>query len=384
MGYYTEYLDKKLPFDQLTTERKKQLKRISELREGRDVLVIAADLNKNAPITIQYNDILAVTDQLFNLKGTALDLILETPGGSGEVAEDIVRLLHGKYKEVGVIVPGYAKSAGTIMTMAGDEILMDQASALGPIDAQLSWQGKVFSADALLEGMEKIKREVEQTGILNKTYVPILQGISPGELQAAENALEFAKILVAEWLAKYKFKSWEKHSSTGNLVTEEEKKKRADEIAMNLCDHRHWRTHARSIKIDDLQKMGLRVSDFSTNLDLAEAIRRYYALLQLTFATNIYKVFETPNSQIYRFIVPTVPEPQQSLNPDNVVIEVDCPNCKKKSVLQANLGIKQPIQRDLRPFPENNKFICPNCKTQIDLSDARRQLEAQTKKRIVS
>lgn len=114
--------------------------------------------------------------------GTAIDLILETPGGSGEVAEDIVRLLRDKYASVAVIVPGWAKSAGTIMTMAADEILMDSFSALGPIDAQLVWQGKTFSAHALLEGMEKIKREVEATGKLNLAYVPMLQGISPGEL----------------------------------------------------------------------------------------------------------------------------------------------------------------------------------------------------------
>jgi ClpP class serine protease len=48
-------------------------------------------------------------------------------------------MLHGKYSEVAVIIPGYAKSAGTIIAMAGDEILMDSISALGPIDAHLQW-----------------------------------------------------------------------------------------------------------------------------------------------------------------------------------------------------------------------------------------------------
>jgi ClpP class serine protease len=158
MGFYSEYLDRQLNMEQLTTERKRQLQHISELRGNRDVLVLAADLNKaDAPISLDYSDLLPVNDQLSNLSGKALDLILETPGGSGEVAEDIVRLLHGKYEEVAVIIPGYAKSAGTIIAMAGDEILMEPASALGPIDAQILWQGKVFSADALIKGIEKIK-----------------------------------------------------------------------------------------------------------------------------------------------------------------------------------------------------------------------------------
>jgi ATP-dependent protease ClpP protease subunit len=48
---------------------------------------------------------------------------LETPGGSGEIAEDLVKAMRIKYEDVAVIVPGYAKSAGTIMSMAADEIL---------------------------------------------------------------------------------------------------------------------------------------------------------------------------------------------------------------------------------------------------------------------
>jgi hypothetical protein len=82
MGIYSDYLDRQLGFSELTTERKKQLERISTLRGGRDVLVFAADLNKsNAPISIGYSDILPIDDQLSNLCGKAIDVILETPGG---------------------------------------------------------------------------------------------------------------------------------------------------------------------------------------------------------------------------------------------------------------------------------------------------------------
>ena len=241
MGAYSEYLDKQLSFEQLTKERKVQLAEISRLRGGRDIIVFAADLNKgNAPISITYGDILPFQDQLSNLSGSAIDMILETPGGSGEVAEDIVRLLRSRYEEVGIIVAGYAKSAGTIIAMSADEILMDAASSLGPIDAQIQWQGKVFAADALLEGMKRIKKEVEETGLLNKAYIPILQGISPGELQDAENALAFAESLVTDWLARYKFRTWLTHASNGRAVTGDERATRAAEIAKQLCDHKRW------------------------------------------------------------------------------------------------------------------------------------------------
>ena len=101
MGIYSEYLDQPLAgsVELLAAERKNQLRRISAIRGDRDILVFAADLNKETNlISINYVDILPISDQLANLKGTRLDLILETPGGSGEIAEDIVRLLRKKYQ----------------------------------------------------------------------------------------------------------------------------------------------------------------------------------------------------------------------------------------------------------------------------------------------
>jgi len=389
MGIYTEYLEQfGGNFDTLSAERKRQLQRVSDLR-GRDVLVFATDINKQTgPISIDYADLLPFTDQLSNLKGTKLDLILETPGGSGEFAEDLVKAMRAKYEDVAVIVPGYAKSAGTIMAMAADEILMGPNSALGPIDAQIFYQGKRFSADALIEGMEKIKKEVEKSGNLNRAYIPILQQISPGELQNAENALNFAKILVTQWLAQFKFRTWDTHSSTGMAVTDEEKKKRAEEIAEQLCNHSFWKTHARSIKLDDLEGMRLRITDYSKTPELEDAVLRYYVLLQMTFATNIYKLFETPSSQVMRFLVPQVPIPQSvapNLPQAGGMLQFDfqCGSCKRTTGMQANLVQGVALEQGRMAFPPNNLFRCPGCGTQHNLADLRRQIEAQVKKPIV-
>ena len=82
MGLYSEYLDNpslRTDFNALTAERKKQLKRISRLRENHDILVFAADFGKGplgGQTAISYPDILPITDQLSNLKGKHLDLVL--------------------------------------------------------------------------------------------------------------------------------------------------------------------------------------------------------------------------------------------------------------------------------------------------------------------
>jgi hypothetical protein len=318
-----------------------------------------------------------------NLKGDKIDIILETPGGFAEVVEDLVEYTRSIFSEVAIIVPGYAKSAGTIMAMAGDEILMDSTSALGPIDAQMSQNNKTFSAHAFLQGLEKIKDEVAAKGALNRAYVPILQNTSIGEIQGCENALAFSKLLVTEWLSKYKFKFWDKHSSTGKPVTDNEKKKRAAKIATCLCDHGHWLTHGRSITIKDLSEMKLIITDYSKNAELADAIRRYYMLLTMSFdTTSIYKIFETPESQLYKFeVIEGVPIPQQPL--DFAIIDLECPKCKTKSKIQANLKDGLALQEGAIVFPKDNLFICPTCKNRMDLSIFRGQIESQTKKRVV-
>ena len=382
MGIYSEYINKRLSFDQITTERKNQLKRISSIRK-RGILVYASDSNKgNAPISILPPDLLLFKDQLSYIESNEVDIILETPGGIAETVEDMVELIRLTHDRREIIIPGMAKSAGTIFSMAGDEILMGIASSLGPIDAQVVSNGKRFSADAFLDGLEKIKKEVIDTGKLNPAYIPILQSISPGEIQHFENAQNFSKTLVKNWLSNYKFKYWEKHSSTGKTVTHEEKEYRADQIAIKLCKHSDWLTHGRSIRIKDLKKMRLEITDYSKEVDLNDAIDRYYTLLRMTFdLTGIYKVFETCDSQIYQSIsqaaIPTIPVPK-NVQPQAAHADFVCPKCASKYKIQLNLVKNNKLEAASVPYPKDDIFICPNCRTQTNLSPLRLQLEAQT------
>ncbi len=403
MGIFSDYLDQGPALD-IVAERKKQLGRIAQLRK-RDVLVYAADSEKakqGAPVGIDNSDLLPITDQISNLDGTATDVLLETGGGSGETTEDIVRMLYERYKSVAFIIPGMAKSAGTIMTMAGDEILMEPSSSLGPIDAQIQWEGKVFSAEAFLKGLEAIKAEVTAANSLNRAYIPILQRISPGEIQNAENALSFAKDLVTAWLRDHKFQNWTVHRthSPGTPVTSEQKEARAKEIADKLCDHSKWLSHGRSIKISDLKSIGLEITDYSGEPELADAIRRYSVLLQMTFdSTGIYKLFETPTSQIQKFfgqapvalpglvpqlpLMPGAPNPAAAQSLGGAMVVFTCPKCNRNHTLQADFDQEKPLQPGAERFPADDILICSQCRTTHNLLALRRQVELQTKKRIV-
>jgi ClpP class serine protease len=68
---------------------------------------------------------------------TPIDLILHTPGGLVLASEQIAYALQHHPAKVTVLVPHYAMSGGTLLALAADEILMDAAAVLGPVDPQL-------------------------------------------------------------------------------------------------------------------------------------------------------------------------------------------------------------------------------------------------------
>ena len=382
VSIYSDYLGMQLDFENLSAERKRQLDHISFIRK-RPNIVYASDMGKSCPNMIDYTDILPFWDQLENIQGDEIDIILETPGGYAEVVEELVGMIRDRFERVGVIVPGTAKSAGTIFTMAADEILMGETSSLGPIDAQIKHNGKIYSAEAFLEGLRKIRDHSESERRLDIAYIPILQNISPGEIQHCENVQAFSRRLVTNWLKSYKFKYWSTHSSTGQPVSEGDKEERATQIATTLCNHSYWLTHGRSIKIQDLKDMRLIITDYRENPILNEAIMRYYTLLRMSFDTNIYKIYETSKTQVYRALADIQEKKPLKLAPDHGVIDFKCPKCSGSLKIHYDFDTPTPPEEGATPFPASNIIKCPSCGVDIKLLKLRLELETQKQKRMI-
>lgn len=80
---------------------------------------------------------LQIWEILNSKKYEELDVILHTPGGSADAAYSICKALVKSTKKLNIIVPLYAKSAGTLLSLAADSIIMTDNSELGPLDTQL-------------------------------------------------------------------------------------------------------------------------------------------------------------------------------------------------------------------------------------------------------
>lgn len=211
-----------------------------------------------------------------------ITVILDTVGGVIEVVERMVTIIRHHYDEVDFLIPDRAMSAGTVFVMASDRIFMNYFSCLGPIDPQIEKDGKFVPAMSYLNQYQRFCDRAE-SGQLNTAELILLNNFDPGELYQFEQARLLSENLLAEWLFKYKFRNWNTHSSTGNPVTSEEKRRRAKGIARVLSDYERWRSHGRPISRDTLvsdPRLRLQIEKIEDNPDLSFGLNNYIVSLE--------------------------------------------------------------------------------------------------------
>lgn len=365
----------------------------------RNLFIYAADFNKGRrgiDVSLMQDDFYTIQDILRESDKKQIDVYLETPGGSGEAAEEIAKFLHKKFDEVNYIIAGEAKSAGTILALSGDNIYMCETGSLGPIDAQIKIGRSIVSAYDYKEWIEEKRRIAATTGKLNPFDAIMIAQISPGEIYGVINSLDFAKILVQDWLVKYKFKNWKITQSSRKPVTQEMKEERAAVIADYLCKHTEWKTHGRSLKIDDLKDL-LQIENIDDHPDLADVIYRIKTIIRLIFDSSTdYKLYFWDDFNITRTAtvanasVPTTSIPNKNQQIEQAVLNITCPKCGKKHEIPGYFDINSETIKKLK-LPINNKLqdndvlICDGlgCGYHIDLKPIKNQIETQAKRKIV-
>jgi hypothetical protein len=336
------------------------------------------------------DDYYLIFDMLNRKNLNKLDFYIETPGGSGEAAEEIVGFLRNKFQNVSFIVSGEAKSAGTLIVLSGDEIFMTDSGSLGPIDAQVKIGRGVISAYDYIEWVKEKREEAEKIGKLNPFDATMVAQISPGEISGVYHSLHFAKDLVVEWLTKYKFKNWNITETKKVKVNEKKKREQAREIAEQLTDHSKWRSHGRSIKISDLRDIGLKINRIEDDPSLAEIVYRIQTIIRLLYvSTSAYKIFATSEEKILKEAIP-INKSLKIPKGEPVVVEIEpkCPKCGKIYNLYAKFVSDPKIDEDFRKkkrvaFPKDSKLKC-KCGFEIDLSGIRNEIEIKTGKKIIT
>lgn len=153
-----------------------------------------------------------------------IDIILHTPGGLVLATEQIANALIRHKGKITVYIPHYAMSGGTMLSLAADEIVMDENAVLGPVDPQLGQYPAVSILNVL---KDKDRNEIDDETIIQADIAR----------KALTQVFNFIKKLLVE-----------------NNCSEE----KAENIARTLTEGK-W-THDYPIKFEEAKELGLCVS----------------------------------------------------------------------------------------------------------------------------
>jgi hypothetical protein len=115
-------------------ERRALIEKIEQERKSRVICFLTSD-RQGAETNINKDATRYVFEQLRAIgKTPRLDVFLYTPGGDTLAAFGIARLLREFTDRVGVLAPGRCHSAGTLLAISANEIVMTPGATLSPID----------------------------------------------------------------------------------------------------------------------------------------------------------------------------------------------------------------------------------------------------------
>lgn len=288
--------------------RKQYIKELNEYT-GNDTIIYAAAFPCNiqgvsgSVLSIGLNDIQGFMTCLNGLHGEKLDLILHSPGGSLEAAEQLVQYLRDKYSYIRAIIPQNAMSAATMIACACDEIVMGRQSAIGPIDPQMTMTRPngvthTLPAHSILADFETAKREITADPKAAQVWVPKLLEIPNGFLDLCKKTIDLSKSKVEEWLNEYMFKN------------DEEKKGR--EIADWLGQFDKHKTHGRPINYQLARDKGLKITLLEDDQELQDKVLSVFHSTLVTFdVAPCVKIIENHLGKgsyviVHQHIIPTV------------------------------------------------------------------------------
>jgi hypothetical protein len=237
---------------------------------------------------IAVDDVRGFIKSVHELQGEKLDLIIHSPGGSLEGAEQIVSYLREKYKYIRAIIPQNAMSAATMIACACDEIMMGSYSAIGPIDPQIVVHGVSLPAHTILADWENTVRLVKEDANL-KFLMRRFMGLPPGFMELCKQAIALSKEKVQEWLQMYMF------AGKAGVY--------AQSTAGWLSDFNEHKTHGRPIGFRLARDKGLKVTRLEDNSKLENLVLAIFhstvVTCQVTGCVKIIENHKGDSAQLY-------------------------------------------------------------------------------------
>lgn len=273
-------------FEAFNAARYQRQSLIREIQTSNHRTLLSYVAGPGAPV--EHDDVLAFVDLLHAVPaGADIDLILHTGGGDIDVTEKLANMLWARIGQAGtlrVIVPDFAKSAGTLLALAADAIVMSDSSELGPIDPQLvrrsaSGELSVRGVQHHLDAYQRY-RTAYLSDPADRASAMMLAKFEPAEIQAFESVMARARQLSDKHLKEGMFRRGDPGAYTA--------------ITSSLLDNRRWLTHSQVIGPREAEEIGLNVDYRDSDDPEWRAWWRLHCLHRLALDPNgARKIFES-------------------------------------------------------------------------------------------
>lgn len=252
-----------------------------QARSGRRLICYVS----GSECAIERDDTVPFVDLLHNVpRGIDLDLLLHTGGGDIDAAEKLIDMMRRTIgtSTLRIIVPDFAKSAGTLMVLGADYVVMSDSSELGPIDPQIVLSDRngnriQHSVKSYLDAYD------EHTTTLQKEPGNIAAQIMIGKLDPATVKLFQAVLARAHRLAEDLLKRG-MFRDTGNW----------SQAASELIGTKRWHSHSQMISWEDAHapRLGLNVEYLEPNSAAWQEYWQLYCLQRLAIRDR-QKLYES-------------------------------------------------------------------------------------------
>ena len=264
-------------------QRQALLKEIEAKQSDAELICyVSGDLRE-----IERDDALGFVDLLHNVPvAKNIDLLLHTVGGDVDAAQKLIEMVHARLGQTGrlrVIVPDFAKSAGTLMALGGDEIVMSDSSELGMIDPQFKLKDE--------RGNEIVTSVVAYL----EAYREHVDGVrhDPEDPVSAAMLSQFDPIVVR------KFQGYRDRTRDIAMRMLNCQGAASTRISEALMDLQRWKSHGQMIGHGDARQLGLEITYRAPDDELWQKYWHLYCLQRLEVDRD-KKIFESAYvSQIF-------------------------------------------------------------------------------------
>lgn len=269
-------------FQALNAPRYQRQALIKKIRESYGTPLVCF-VSGNAA-AIDRDDIVFFVDLLHNVeRGCDLDVLLHTGGGDIDAAEKLITLVHtcvgtGRLR---IVVPDFAKSAGTLMALGADVIVMSDTSELGPIDPQVILRDGNGNAirHSIQNYLDAYRSFADTLGDDPEDLAAriMLTKFDPATLKLFEAVRDRARKFAEDQLKTGMFRS-----KVGNFTA----------IAAELLNTEKWLTHGQMIGWEAASQIGLTVEHLDPACDRWQLYWQLYCLQRLAIKDRD-KLFES-------------------------------------------------------------------------------------------